>query len=245
MKKIIVFILCAILLCATPIMAFADGEPTAVTETVTEVETTPTVVEEPITDIIVNYVKEHFEEILVVVFLALGKVFEKRSSSKLSKYVGTLNNNAVAIAESGNKSSSEVLAKMEEIAGTVKDYKEEFATLIAECRKMAEEKQTLEETLNQVEAFLKTAKLATLELSNEVAELLVLANIPTSKKDELYARHTKAVREIEVAAELEYFMRKHGAEDKSFETISISAEKTSLPHGVPENVKIKKGFFTE
>lgn len=52
------------------------------------------------------------------------------------------------------------------------------------------------------------------------------------------------ITENDVAAELEYFMRKHGAEDKSFETISISAEKTSLPHGVPENRKIKKGFFT-
>lgn len=50
--------------------------------------------------------------------------------------------------------------------------------------------------------------------------------------------------ETDVAAELEYFMKKHGAEDKSFETISISAEKTSLPHGVPENRKIGKGFFT-
>ena len=50
--------------------------------------------------------------------------------------------------------------------------------------------------------------------------------------------------ETDVAAELEYFMRKHGAEDKSFETISISAEKTSLPHGVPENIKLKNGFFT-
>lgn len=52
------------------------------------------------------------------------------------------------------------------------------------------------------------------------------------------------VTENDVATELEYFMRKHGAEDKSFETISISAEKTSLPHGVPENIKLKKGFFT-
>ena len=50
--------------------------------------------------------------------------------------------------------------------------------------------------------------------------------------------------ETDVAAELEYFMKKHGAEDKSFETISISGPKTSLPHGVPENVKIQKGFFT-
>ena len=39
-------------------------------------------------------------------------------------------------------------------------------------------------------------------------------------------------------------MRKNGAEDKSFETIAISAEKTSLPHGVPSNTKLKKGFFT-
>ena len=52
------------------------------------------------------------------------------------------------------------------------------------------------------------------------------------------------ITETDVAAELEYFMKKHGAEDKSFETISISAEKTSLPHGVPENIKLKKGFFT-
>ncbi|MBO5286538.1 MAG: aminopeptidase P family protein [Clostridia bacterium] len=52
------------------------------------------------------------------------------------------------------------------------------------------------------------------------------------------------ITETDVAAELEYFMRKHGAEDKSFETISISAEKTSLPHGVPENKRIKNGFFT-
>ena len=50
--------------------------------------------------------------------------------------------------------------------------------------------------------------------------------------------------ENDVASELEYFMRKNGAEDKSFETISISAEKTSLPHGVPACTKIKKGFFT-
>ena len=52
------------------------------------------------------------------------------------------------------------------------------------------------------------------------------------------------ITENDVAAELEYFMRKNGAEDKSFETIAISAEKTSLPHGVPANTKLKKGFFT-
>lgn len=50
--------------------------------------------------------------------------------------------------------------------------------------------------------------------------------------------------ENDVASELEYFMRKNGAEDKSFETIAVSGEKSSLPHGVPGNIKLKKGFLT-
>ena len=52
------------------------------------------------------------------------------------------------------------------------------------------------------------------------------------------------ITENDVAAELEYFMRKNGAEDKSFETIAINGKKTSLPHGVPGNDKLKNGFLT-
>ena len=52
------------------------------------------------------------------------------------------------------------------------------------------------------------------------------------------------ITENDVAAELEYFMRKNGAEDKSFETISINGKKTSLPHGVPGNSRLEKGFLT-
>ncbi len=49
--------------------------------------------------------------------------------------------------------------------------------------------------------------------------------------------------EIEVAAELEYFMKKNGASAPSFETISISGSKTSLPHGKPENRLLEKNAF--
>lgn len=52
------------------------------------------------------------------------------------------------------------------------------------------------------------------------------------------------ITENDVAAELEYFMRKNGAEDKSFETIAINGKKTSLPHGVPSNTKLTNGFLT-
>jgi Xaa-Pro aminopeptidase len=53
-----------------------------------------------------------------------------------------------------------------------------------------------------------------------------------------------SMTENDVASELEYFMRKNGAEDKSFETIAVSGEKSSLPHGVPGNIRLKKGFLT-
>lgn len=50
--------------------------------------------------------------------------------------------------------------------------------------------------------------------------------------------------ETEVAAELEYFMKKNGAEDKSFDTIAVSGTNSSSPHGVPRPVKLEKGFLT-
>ena len=53
----------------------------------------------------------------------------------------------------------------------------------------------------------------------------------------------EGVTENDIALELEYFMRKNGAEGLSFDTISISGEKTSLPHGQPSSKKIKCGEF--
>ncbi len=50
--------------------------------------------------------------------------------------------------------------------------------------------------------------------------------------------------EIDVALELEFFMRAHGAECVSFETIAVSGTASSLPHGHPRPVKLEKGFFT-
>ena len=57
-------------------------------------------------------------------------------------------------------------------------------------------KGTIKASLEQAEKRYETAKLANIELANEVAELLVLANIPPAKKEELYARHRAAVDKI-------------------------------------------------
>lgn len=53
-----------------------------------------------------------------------------------------------------------------------------------------------------------------------------------------------SMTEIDVASELEYYMRRAGAEAFSFETIAVSGDASALPHGVPRNVKLKRGFLT-
>lgn len=50
--------------------------------------------------------------------------------------------------------------------------------------------------------------------------------------------------EIDVALEIEFFMRKNGAERISFDTIAVSGTASSMPHGVPRNVKLERGFLT-
>lgn len=55
---------------------------------------------------------------------------------------------------------------------------------------------------------------------------------------------TPNMTEIDAALELEFFMRRQGSEGVAFETIAVSGSASSLPHGVPRNVKLEKGFFT-
>ncbi len=47
--------------------------------------------------------------------------------------------------------------------------------------------------------------------------------------------------ENELAAEIEYQMRKLGAIGPSFSTIAVSGKKTVMPHGIPDSKKIEKG----
>ena len=53
------------------------------------------------------------------------------------------------------------------------------------------------------------------------------------------------VSECELSARLEYYMKLRGAEDISFDLITITGKKTSLPHGVPSFDTVAEGdFFT-
>lgn len=51
----------------------------------------------------------------------------------------------------------------------------------------------------------------------------------------------EGVTEIELALEIEYFMRRNGASNNSFDPIVASGARASLPHATPTNTKIKNG----
>ncbi len=53
----------------------------------------------------------------------------------------------------------------------------------------------------------------------------------------------EGVREIDIALELEHFMRKNGAEQMAFPTICVAGANSSLPHGVPGEYRLKRGDF--
>lgn len=51
------------------------------------------------------------------------------------------------------------------------------------------------------------------------------------------------VTEREAALEIEFYMRRHGAESVAFDLIVITGAKTSMPHGVPGEEVIQSGDF--
>lgn len=54
-------------------------------------------------------------------------------------------------------------------------------------------------------------------------------------------KQTDALTERQLATELDYFMKKNGASDKSFETIVASGERTTWPHGTASDKVITQG----
>ncbi len=78
----------------------------------------------------------------------------------------------------------------------------------------------------------------------EIALMQKAQDITDGAFSEVVKHLTPNMTEIEVAAELEYFMRKAGASGFAFDTISVSGDASALPHGTPRNVKLRQGFLT-
>ena len=78
----------------------------------------------------------------------------------------------------------------------------------------------------------------------ETDKIIKAQRIAEKALEALIPRITYDMTEREVAAELEYLMKRYGSEKESFETIAVSGSNSSSPHGVPRNVKLEKGFLT-
>lgn len=107
-----------------------------------------------------------------------------------------------------------------------------------------DEYNNLKENLPNVE--LKSVEIDSLRQVKDAAEI---SDIRTACEiaDKAFAEILNFIKpnvsEIEVAAELEYLMKKFGAEKNSFDTIVASGVRGSLPHGVASSKKIQRGEF--
>ncbi len=83
----------------------------------------------------------------------------------------------------------------------------------------------------------------TVKDAEEVRVLKKAAFIASESLREVVPFIKPGVREIEIAAELEYSMRQKGGDDTAFRTIVASGYRSALPHGISSTKKIEKGDF--
>lgn len=113
-------------------------------------------------------------------------------------------------------------------------------------------------TVNRLSAFRKEIKaeiVADFQLSDKILDLRMIKTqveiekIVTAQKitEKSYLQLLNSIKpgitERELAVELEYLMKKNGAEKVAFDLITISGKNTSLPHGEPSDKKLCNGDF--
>ena len=105
------------------------------------------------------------------------------------------------------------------------EWVKEFETNLTPAQKMINDIRAIK-SRDDLEGMIKAQRLA----EKTFEEILPLISTNISEK--------------ELAAELVYRILKNGADDKAFDPIVVSGPRSCLPHGVPTNEKIGKGFLT-
>jgi Xaa-Pro aminopeptidase len=109
-------------------------------------------------------------------------------------------------------------------------------------------RERLEAVLTGVALVSGASKLLTeLRLYKDAHELAAIAaaqELTDAAFSHILSYLRRGVREIDVALELELFMRRNGAEGLAFDTIAVSGTASALPHGVPRARELEDGFLT-
>ncbi len=87
------------------------------------------------------------------------------------------------------------------------------------------------------------AALRSCKTKEELDSLVKAQRIAEQALEEVLPLVKPGAVEREIAAELTYRMRLHGAEGNSFDPIVVTGAKSSMPHGVPGDERIKEGDF--
>ena len=134
----------------------------------------------------------------------------------------------------------------------------EMAALLAEngCKEVAVEDESMslsifsrfEEKLSDYHLAPGASRLlGELRLYKDEEELCAIARAQ-AVTDAAFSHILKVLHpemtEVDVALELEFFMRKNGADGLAFSTIAVSGSASALPHGVPRRCKLERGFLT-
>ena len=120
---------------------------------------------------------------------------------------------------------------IEDLHITLKDYsKIEKVAASLNCR-----------TVNIGDFFVRMRATKT---PDEVKNIIAAQRIAERAFEHLIGMIRPDMTEIEVAAELEYYMKKCGSENPSFDTIAVSGKASSVPHGTPEARPLERGFLT-
>ncbi|UFJ38865.1 Xaa-Pro peptidase family protein [Brevibacillus humidisoli] len=90
-----------------------------------------------------------------------------------------------------------------------------------------------------VEEVLRAMRL--IKSQDEVARIRKAIDLVEDVLREGLQKVAVGVREIELAAELEYLMKKRGADGPSFETTVLFGERSALPHGIPGERRVASG----
>lgn len=128
---------------------------------------------------------------------------------------------------------TELLKKVDEKCVWIEDG---FMT-VSELNRLRKECESIEFVPNQAEI----SNIRYIKDNEEIKKIAAAEALGDAAFEYILPRIKCGMSELEVAIELEFFMRKNGASCLSFETISASGVRSAMPHGTASDKIIKKG----
>lgn len=89
----------------------------------------------------------------------------------------------------------------------------------------------------------KLSNMRMIKTAKEIECIKEAQRITDEAFDYICTKIREGVSEKEIALDMEFFMRKMGSEEVSFDFIVVSGKNSSLPHGVPTDKLFEKGDF--